>query len=86
LRRNKEQGETLLRLEETLIKTSDSLEKMTKEHEELKCSHDNLVQQYCWGPSSSEGPQKRNLTMSSKHGLWTGTFELRLKAYTMRRA
>jgi hypothetical protein len=22
----------------------------------------------CWGPSSSEGPQKRNLTMSSKHG------------------
>jgi hypothetical protein len=23
----------------------------------------------CWGPSSSEGPQKRNLTMSSKHGL-----------------
>jgi hypothetical protein len=36
----------LLRLEETLIKTNDSLEKMTKEHEELKCSHDNLVQQY----------------------------------------
>jgi hypothetical protein len=26
------------------------------------------------GPSSSEGPQKRNLTMSSKYGLWTGTF------------
>ena len=46
LRRNKEQGETLLRLEETLIKTNDSLEKMTKEHEELKCSHDNLVQRY----------------------------------------
>jgi hypothetical protein len=23
----------------------------------------------CWGPSSSKGPQKRNLTMSSKHGL-----------------
>jgi hypothetical protein len=39
----------------------------------------------CWGPSSSEGPQKCNLTMSSKHGLWTGTFGLRLKAYTMRR-
>jgi hypothetical protein len=36
----------LLRLEETLIKTNDSLEKMTKEHEELKCSHDNLVQRY----------------------------------------
>jgi hypothetical protein len=40
----------------------------------------------CWGPSSSEGPQKRNLTISSKHGLWTGTFGLKLKAYTMRRA
>jgi hypothetical protein len=38
------------------------------------------------GPSSSEGPQKHNLTMSSKHGLWTGTFGLRLKAYTIRRA
>jgi hypothetical protein len=46
LRRNKEQGETLLRLEETLIKTNNSLEKMTKEHEELKCSHDVLVQRY----------------------------------------
>jgi hypothetical protein len=41
---------------------------------------------YCWGPSSSEGPQKRNLTMSSKYSLWTGTFGLRIKAYTMRRA
>jgi hypothetical protein len=40
----------------------------------------------CWGPSSSEGPQKRNLTISSKHGLWTGTFGLMLKAYPMRRA
>jgi hypothetical protein len=46
LRRNKEQGETLLRLEETLIKTNNSLEKMTKEHEELKYSHGNLVQRY----------------------------------------
>jgi hypothetical protein len=46
LRRNKEQGEMLLRLEETLIKTNNSLEKITKEHEELKCSHDNLVQRY----------------------------------------
>jgi hypothetical protein len=46
LRRNKEQGETLLRLEETLNKTNDSLEKMTKEHEKLKCSHDDLVQRY----------------------------------------
>jgi hypothetical protein len=46
LRRNKEQGGTLLRLEETLIKTNDSLEKMTKQHEELRCSHDDLVQRY----------------------------------------
>jgi hypothetical protein len=38
LRRNKEQGETLLRLEDSLIKTNNSLEKMTKEHEKLKCS------------------------------------------------
>jgi hypothetical protein len=36
----------------------------------------------CWGPSSSEGPQKCNLTTSSKYGLWTGTFGLRIKAYT----
>jgi hypothetical protein len=32
------------------------------------------------GPSSFEGPQKRNLTMSSKHGLWTGTFGFRIKS------
>jgi hypothetical protein len=46
LRRNKEQGETLLKPEETLIKTNNNLEKITKEHEELRCSHDNLVQRY----------------------------------------
>jgi hypothetical protein len=46
LRMNKEQGETLLRLEESLIKTNNSLEKMTKEHEKLKYSHGNLVQWY----------------------------------------
>jgi hypothetical protein len=46
LRRNKEQGETLLRLEKTLIKTNNNLVKMTKEHDELRCSHDYLVQQY----------------------------------------
>jgi hypothetical protein len=34
LRRNKEQGETLLKLEETLIKPNKSLEIKTKEHEE----------------------------------------------------
>jgi hypothetical protein len=37
---------TLLRLDETLIKTNNSLEKMTKEHEELRFSHDVLVQRY----------------------------------------
>jgi hypothetical protein len=36
----------------------------------------HLLNLACWGPSSSEGPQKRNLTMSSKYGLWTGTFGL----------
>jgi hypothetical protein len=46
LRRNKEQGETLLRLEKTLMKTNNSLEIKTKEHEEPRCSHDNLVQRY----------------------------------------
>jgi hypothetical protein len=38
----------------------------------------------CWGPSSSEGHQKHNLTMSSKYGLWTGIFGFMIKAYTMR--
>jgi hypothetical protein len=46
LRRNKEQGESLLRLEEILIKTNSRLKKMTKEHEELRCSHVDLVQRY----------------------------------------
>jgi hypothetical protein len=45
-----------------------------------------IVYPLYWGPSSSEGPQKRNLTMSSKYGLWTCTFEFMIKAYTMRRA
>jgi hypothetical protein len=44
--RNKEQGETLLMLEETLIKANNNQEKKTKEHEELRCSHNNRVQQY----------------------------------------
>jgi hypothetical protein len=44
LRRYDEQGETLLKLEKVHIKTKDSLKKTTKEHEELVCSHDNLVQ------------------------------------------
>jgi hypothetical protein len=39
---------------------------------------------YCWGPSSSEGPQKCNLIMFSKYGLWTGIFGFMVKADTMR--
>jgi hypothetical protein len=38
----------------------------------------------CWGPSSSEGPQKRNLTMFTKYDLWTGIFEFMVKADMMR--
>jgi hypothetical protein len=32
------------------------------------------VRGYCWGPSSSKGPQKHNLTMLSMYGLWTGIY------------
>jgi carbamate kinase len=46
LRRNGGQGETLLKLEEIITKTKCNLEKLTKEHEELVCSHGNLVQKY----------------------------------------
>jgi hypothetical protein len=46
LKMNKEQGDMLLRLEETLIKTNNILEKMIKVHGELRCSHDDLVQRY----------------------------------------
>jgi hypothetical protein len=31
-------------------------------------------QSSCWGPSASEGPQKRDLTMFSKWNMWTGIF------------
>jgi hypothetical protein len=36
----------LLKLEEDLIMTEERLDKMTNEHEELKCSHGDLVQRY----------------------------------------
>jgi hypothetical protein len=29
----------------------------------------NVARGYCWGPSASEGPQKRNLTMFSKRNM-----------------
>jgi hypothetical protein len=74
LRRNKEQGETLLRLEESLIKTNNSLEKMTKEHEELKCSHDDLAQRY----ESVLFEQRNNLdALSNVAQLKTENFMLR---------
>jgi hypothetical protein len=40
----------------------------------------------CWGPSSSEGPQKHDLTMLSKCNTWIGTFGLGSKPYTMWKA
>jgi hypothetical protein len=30
---------------------------------------------FCWGPLSSEGPQKHDLTMFLECNTWTGTFE-----------
>jgi hypothetical protein len=40
--------------------------------------------QPCWGPLSSEGPQKCNLTMFPKYDLWTGIFGFMVKADTMK--
>jgi hypothetical protein len=37
----------------------------------------------CWGPSSSEDPQKHDLTMFSKCNICTGTFGLGMKLYTI---
>jgi hypothetical protein len=44
------------------------------------------IKTYCWEPTSSKGPQKHDLTMSSKCDIWTGTFGLGLKAYTIWKA
>jgi hypothetical protein len=44
----------------------------------------DIINATCWGPLSSEGPQKYDLTMSSKYGLWTGIFGFMIKAYTMK--
>jgi hypothetical protein len=40
----------------------------------------------CWGPSSSEGPQKHDLTMFPKCDIYTGTFGLGIKLYTIWKA
>jgi hypothetical protein len=46
LKRAREKSEALHKLEDILITKIQSLEELTKEHEELKCSHVDLVQRY----------------------------------------
>jgi hypothetical protein len=46
LKRAREQSEALHKLEDVFIRKIQSLEELTKEHEELKCSHVDLVQRY----------------------------------------
>jgi uncharacterized small protein (DUF1192 family) len=46
LKRAREQSEALHKLEDVLITKIQSFEELTKEHEELKCSHVDLVQRY----------------------------------------
>jgi hypothetical protein len=46
LKRAREQSEALHKLEEVLTTKIQSLEELTKEHEELECSHVDLVQRY----------------------------------------
>jgi hypothetical protein len=46
LERAREQSRALHKLEDVLITKIQSLEELTKEHEELKCSHVDLVQRY----------------------------------------
>ena len=46
LKRAREQSEALHKLEEILTIKIQSLEELIKEHEELKCSHVDLVQRY----------------------------------------
>jgi hypothetical protein len=46
LKRAIEQSEALHMLEDVLIIKIQSMEELTKEYEELKCSHDDLVQRY----------------------------------------
>jgi hypothetical protein len=46
LKRAREQSEALHKVEDVLITKNQSLEELTREHEELKCSHVDLVQRY----------------------------------------
>jgi hypothetical protein len=42
------------------------------------------ILEYCyyWGPSSSEGP-KNTTNMFSKYNIFTGTFDVEMKVYTI---
>jgi hypothetical protein len=46
LKRAREQSKALHKLKDVLITKNQSSEELTKEHEELKCSHVDLVQRY----------------------------------------
>jgi hypothetical protein len=46
LKRAREQSEALHKLEDALITKIQSLEELTKDHEELECSHVDLIQMY----------------------------------------
>jgi hypothetical protein len=57
-----------------------------EKHHQKQNFHDGNRHTNCWGPSSSEGPQKHDLTMFPKCNIWIGTFGLGLKPYTMWKA
>jgi hypothetical protein len=57
LKSEREQSKGLQKLEDVLITKIQSLEELTKEHEELKCSHVDLVQRYCWGEGKGATPR-----------------------------
>jgi chromosome segregation ATPase len=76
------ENEKYLKLNDALAQEKERCKNLTNELKTcddsiscLKSENANLIVKIeglnacCWGPSSSEGPQKRNLTMSSKHGL-----------------
>jgi hypothetical protein len=46
----------------------------------------NTARGYCRGLSSSEGPQKHDLTMLPKCNIHTGTFKLGIKLYMIWKA
>jgi hypothetical protein len=46
LKRSREQSEALQMLEDVIVIKSQCFEELTEEHDELKCSHVDLVQRY----------------------------------------